>query len=368
MEHNLLTLDFWQDTVTYENSTVPTGTLGCETLNIPDETIQRLTVLCEPLNRFLGVMQSGTVAEAETIQEAGAAALALMELLRSVPPFSRIDMDFYKPSIERAFTRAGFANLQAYSTAVYMGTLTAENTEEYKTGILLGRITPTLAHLGYALAEYKKELMTFAEAMDSKETDRSPDGLAALFGQTFPPDFEFFNDVSWMSMTNVTVQYRSVLRPGMEVPMLVKRMNYVTFVGLLRSDLFEGLCVGHAPKKCPICGRWFLTTNARHTKYCGNLAPGDSMGRTCRQIGALRGREHRELADDHPLKQIYERRLNTINRYVKRGTLDEATAKAMKKLAKNKMLRAISDVRYAQSRYKEEMVQDALLAEAAAKR
>ena len=27
-EHNMLTLDFWRDTVTYEGKTVPTGTLG----------------------------------------------------------------------------------------------------------------------------------------------------------------------------------------------------------------------------------------------------------------------------------------------------------------------------------------------------
>lgn len=53
------------------------------------------------------------------------------------------------------------------------------------------------------------------------------------------------------------------------------------------------------------------------------------------------------MADDHPLKQIYEKRLNTINRYIKRGTLDAELAKAMKKLAKDKMLRAISDVAYA---------------------
>ena len=51
----------------------------------------------------------------------------------------------------------------------------------------------------------------------------------------------------------------------------------------------------------------------------------------------LKGREQRELADDHPLKQIYEKRLNTINRYVKRGALDAALAEVMKKLAKDKM-------------------------------
>ena len=122
--------------------------------------------------------------------------------------------------------------------------------------------------------------------------------------------------------------------------------------------------MGHAPKKCPICGRWFLTIDARHTKYCGGLAPGDQRGRTCRQIGNLRGREQRELADDHPIKAIYTRRMNTILQSTRRGKLDDETAAAMKKLAKDKMLRAIADTTYAQSDYPKEMEQDTLLKEA----
>lgn len=124
------------------------------------------------------------------------------------------------------------------------------------------------------------------------------------------------------------------------------------------------LCVGHAPKKCRICGKWFLTTNARHTKYCGGYAPGDKLHRTCRQIGNLKGREQRELADDHPLKQIYEKRLNTINRYVKRGTLDAELAEVMKKLAKDKMLQALCNVAYAKGDYEKEIGQAALKKEA----
>ena len=119
--------------------------------------------------------------------------------------------------------------------------------------------------------------------------------------------------------------------------------------------------MGHAPKKCPICGRWFLTIDARHTKYCGGLATDDQRGRTCRQIGNLRGREQRELADDHPIKAIYTRRMNTILQSTRRGKLDEETAAAMKKLAKDKMLRALSDQRYASTVYEQEMTQDALL-------
>ena len=51
-----------------------------------------------------------------------------------------------------------------------------------------------------------------------------------------------------MSTLNNSVQYVSVIRPGEKVAKLVKRMHYVSFVGMFRSDLFEGLCVGHAPK------------------------------------------------------------------------------------------------------------------------
>ena len=167
-----------------------------------------------------------------------------------------------------------------------------------------------------------------------------------------------------MTLTNASVQYVSAIRPGTAEPQLVKRMHYVSFVGMFRSDLFEGLCVGHAPRQCPICGRWFLTTDARHTKYCGGLAPGDKRGRTCRQIGNLRGREQRELAADHPIKAVYTRRMNTILQSTRRGKLDAELAKVMKKLAKDKMLRAISDHSYASTRYEQEMTQEALLAEA----
>ena len=66
------------------------------------------------------------------------------------------------------------------------------------------------------------------------------------------------------------------------------------------------------------------------------------------------------------MKQIYERRLNSINKSVKRGALDQATANRMKKIAKDRMLRAISDPEYAQTDYEREMEQEAILAEVTA--
>ena len=59
--------------------------------------------------------------------------------------------------------------------------------------------------------------------------------------------------------------------------------------------------------------------------------------------------------------------MNTILQNTRRGKLDAETAAAMKKLAKDKMLRALSDHRYASTDYEQEMTQQALL-EAAKKK
>ena len=49
IDHNLLTLDYWQDSVTYEGKTVPSGTIGCEALNIPDTLREKLAQASIPL-------------------------------------------------------------------------------------------------------------------------------------------------------------------------------------------------------------------------------------------------------------------------------------------------------------------------------
>mgnify|MGYP000302644601 FL=1 len=40
MNQELMTLDFWQDTVIYEGKTFPVGMLACDALNVPADTIQ----------------------------------------------------------------------------------------------------------------------------------------------------------------------------------------------------------------------------------------------------------------------------------------------------------------------------------------
>ena len=359
IEHTLLTLDFWQDNVTYEGKSMPTGTLACAALNLSDEVIAKLSQLCMPLNLYMGALQLGQ-ADTAQMEMARESAVQIVELLRNMPPFSCLEYEPVHSYVDAVFTEDYLQNTTDFAKS---GNLAGVVSPEYQKAFTLLRVLPVMAHLGFSLAEYKRELLPFAEKLH--ESDRTPDGYAASFGQYFSsdPDLSAENP-GWMSLANASVQYAAAVIPGKEKSQLVKRMHYVSFVGMFRSDLFEGLCVGHAPRKCPICGTWFLTIDARPTKYCGGLAPGDKRGRTCRQIGNLRGREQRERADNHPLKKIYERRTNTIIQKLHRGTMDEKTAAVMKRLAKNKLERAIADREYAAGPYEAEMTQEALLAEA----
>ena len=362
LNQNLLTLDFWQDKVTYAGYTLPTGSIGCTAMNISDERIGQIVQLAIPLAAVMELIKDGTPT-AEHLTAAKKSVLQITQMMRTTYPFSLFDFPADGHDIQKIFSAEYTENAIAYIKAAQKIGIAAALDEQYKKGVGIVKLISELAQLGGTLMIYKQGMIDFAHKLhDSK---RTPDGYAAAFAEHFPKDETLSPDNSaWMQLTNTTMQYVSAVMPEKGIPQLVKRMHYVSFVGMFRSDLFEGLCVGHAPRLCPICGKWFLTTDARQTKYCGGLAPGDKLGRTCRQIGNLKGREQRELADDHPIRAIYNRRMNTITQYLYRGTLDKQTAGVMKRLAKDKLERVIFDYEYAKGRYETEMSQDALFNEA----
>ena len=362
LNQNLLTLDFWQDKVTYGKQTVPIGSIGCAVLNISAEQITELTTLCQPLTEIILMLGTGNV-DVSVFPIAEKSLLEIIRFLQKTEPFSFLDLATDEKEMHRLFDEEHIENIVEYINAAQEIGAVAAFDERYSWGVGVLKLIQGMSHLGGTLLIYKQTMTAFAHALH--DSQRTPDGYAAAFAEHFSKSDELSPDKAiWMQLTNTTIQYVSAVMPEKEIPQLVKRMHYVSFVGMFRSDLFEGLCVGHAPRLCPICGKWFLTTDARQTKYCGGLAPGDKRGRTCRQIGNLKGREQRELADDHPIKAIYTRRMNTITQYLHRGTLDEQTAAVMKRLAKNKMERAISDHAYAKGSYEAEMSQEALLNEA----
>lgn len=73
--------------MSYEGKNFPSGTIGCDALNIPAALIKQITELCGSLNLFMGAMQLG-MANAELFTSARESALQIVHKLKDIPPFS----------------------------------------------------------------------------------------------------------------------------------------------------------------------------------------------------------------------------------------------------------------------------------------
>ncbi len=70
-------------------------------------------------------------------------------------------------------------------------------------------------------------------------------------------------------------------------------------------------------KPCKHCGRYFVITGNGGAEYCNRLIPGSS--RTCRQIGAVRIYQCRQL--ENPAVKLFTKSYKTHNARVRYGTL-----------------------------------------------
>ena len=145
---------------------------------------------------------------------------------------------------------------------------------------------------------------------------------------------------------------------------LAKRLEFDSYYNLILTDFFEGLHYGHYPRRCEICGNYFLMQSARRQKYCSyGIAPELYRGRkiTCRKYAAAMNRK--EKAENDPIVSLYNRRCAAIRTECGRGTITKEYAEAAKRIAKEHKLRALADDQYAKTQYKKDMSREALYAE-----
>ena len=116
LDQNLLTLDFWQDRVSYGSQTLHTGSIACATLNITDEQISILNQLCLPLNGVILMVGTGTLTT-DALREAESSMVEITRLMRSIPPFSCIDFPEDAHDIQQIFTDSFIENALAYIKA-----------------------------------------------------------------------------------------------------------------------------------------------------------------------------------------------------------------------------------------------------------
>ena len=358
----VLTLDFWGKEVIYNGQVFPVGTMACDALNIPTEVVRHMEKLCEKLNGFMRTFDSGK-GDPALLPEAKFSAMKLLELMAKYKPFSYINMAAFRDLVKRCFTPNAVKSANALIQAQKNSKLSDQIADKYLDGALLSRLLPTLAHFGFSLKAYQETMLPFAQRLHDSE-DRARADYARIFDSYFPKEPTFEDAGGWMSMTNVTMQYLTMEHPGGDLPVLVTRSHYVSFVGMLRGDFFEALRAGHGVRRWFHCNQWFLTTNAHSVKYCDGLAPGDPKGRTCRAVGAKNG--YKEDAKAHPIKGPYVTRRNTISKYVSDGAMSKELGAIALRLTEEKRTRAFTDHDYFLNCYAKEMSQKAIVAEAKA--
>lgn len=343
MNMTFLTLDYCGKEEIYAGKNYPTGTVACDVLNIPEETVNQIVALTDPMMRFVDALYQNQV-DLLLMEQSRKNVFRVVALLKTVPPFSYQDFTWLDQKLADIFS------------AEAMRKASRQMHKAGGLGELFVRALSLVAQLGFGIQEYQRALIPLAESLDDEEMTRNAEGYAKQFSQFFVPDE--YEDDKWMAFANVSVQYRSGENG------LVRRMHYASFPSMFRSDLFEALTVSNAPKRCPICEKFFLTTNARRTKYCSGLAPNDPEKRTCVQVAARLGREHRELAENNPHKIKRKQVVDAIDQRLHRETITPELAEIMKQLARNKCDRALSDSKYANTRYSAEMELEALELEA----
>ena len=339
------TVDYRDKQETYGTccTSADTGSIALDILNVPDYVLKELVELTEPMMLLVDFLNKNKNPDASTLAmmlTASKNVFRVVDLLRDVPPFSSQDFTWLDGKLPQIFSAD--AVKKAYRQRK------KEKGEVFIPALCL------VAQLGFGIRDFRKALIPLVESLDDEEVSRNPAGFAQQFDGFFSEDKH--KDDAWMSISNVSVEYL----PGEKG--LSRRMHYASFPSMFRSNLYEALAVGNAPKRCPICRKFFLTTNARRQKYCTGYAPEEYGRLTCVKVGNRMGREAREQAAANPITVQYHQAVNAIDKRVERGTLERDIAVKAKAHAKELISGAITDADYANGEYKNDMNPDALIA------
>ena len=161
IDHNLLTLDYWQDSVTYEGKTVPGGTIGCEALNIPDTLREKLAQASIPLQKIVAAIKENNLT-AELLRPAKGSVLHMIQLAKDTPPFSRADAAYYNGRVEHIFSEEGIQNTLAYVQAAAVVGLLATFNEQFRQGVGITKIITLAEELPATIRNYKRCLAGYS--------------------------------------------------------------------------------------------------------------------------------------------------------------------------------------------------------------
>lgn len=371
MISSFFTADYRDGRVIFGGKHYPAGMFAVHLLNqfYINDTAARIAVFRDSLNfHILRQLQDGYLNISDFVKT-GANTLQSFKTLPKLKPFDGLKAEEIRSTVETLFTEQIGQEICEYFAAKTKLSLlpqdeiaagTAERikrmadfsaTEEKITEIRsILRFFDTLSK---DLIDAHGKLIKFCERID--EAERLDEA------HLLPPALKVFGEHHFTQ----SGKYIAVKKNAKSVnAALAKRLNFDSYYSLILTDFFEGLHYGHYPRRCEICGKYFLMQSARRQKYCSyGIAPELYRGNkiSCRKYAAVLNRK--EKAENDPIAAIYNRRCAAIRTECGRGTIKTEFAETAKRLAKEHKLRAQTDDRYAKEEYRKDMSREALYAE-----
>ena len=358
----VLTADYRDGCVYLGGRKYPAGYFVVRFLNqyYVDDTAARIAVFRDAVCfHVLDQLRYGYLS-IEEYEKTGRNTLEILKALPSLPPFDTLDADALREHISALFTAANGERICAFFRSraavgtldqdeIVMGTpdrlLDKSKTDE--TEALISEVKAVLRFFDAvaddmirAQAQFKTFVSRLDEAARFDEKHLLPIALKVFGAASLPLSMEYTGLKKNRSSTDATV---------------ARRLRFDRYFSFLLTDFFEGLHFGHYPRHCPICGNFFLMQSARKTLYCSGMSPYvvRRQPMSCRAYGAYLHRK--ELADNDPVTDIYNRRCAAIRSEASRGTITKAFADRARRLAKEHKQRAQSDHDYAVSQYERDM-------------
>lgn len=349
-------IDFWDSNIFLNTKPYPLGYFSVDILNWSNELITKLLYMGAPIfHAAADMLEHGLSLEA--FEKAKAALPPMQELVLQQKPFSLLDIKTERKRTARFLSDECYRQMESDPQL----------------------FTQYLSFLGFYIyipsdvANFKMAIMNLEAQEISQLKSRNEDGFARSCQQFFTdpatlmnlelhkpaPHFRGFEPMPVVQSTMVVSEHPS----EKNTLTFVERMYFTGLMSFLVTEFFRALHVGHSPKQCPICKRYFLMTSGAHQTYCDGIDPNDKKGRTCRKVAAQRGRAAKEKAPEHPIKQLCVQRLNTIAKHKREGKISEDFAVAAKRLATDCRDRALSDHDYHVGSYEKDMAQEAIYAE-----
>lgn len=371
MISSFFTADYRDGRVIFGGKHYPAGMFAVHLLNqfYINDTAARIAVFRDSLNfHILRQLQDGYLNNSDFVK-AGANTLQSFKTLPKLKPFDGLKAEEIRSTVETLFTEQIGQEICEYFAAKTKLSLlpqdeiaagTAERikrmadfsaTEEKITEIRsILRFFDTLSE---DLIDAHGKLIKFCERID--EVERLDEA------HLLPLALKVFGEHHFTQ----SGKYIAVKKNAKSVnAALAKRLTFDSYYSLILTDFFEGLHYGHYPRRCEICGKYFLMQSARRQKYCSyGIAPELYRGNkiSCRKYAAVLNRK--EKAENDPIAAIYNRRCAAIRTECGRGTIKVEFAETAKRLAKEHKLRAQTDDRYAKEEYRKDMSREALYAE-----